>query len=79
MQIWPHHAFQTVKYTLKSSNMSTTQIFKRDDPKDGKFDKRLCQNIESAGARDAARRQKNRVSAMEKAKEYDRSTNCRGQ
>ena len=66
----PTYAFQTVEYTLKSSNMSATQIFKRDDPKYGYLDKRLCQNIESAGARDAARRQKNRISAMERAKEY---------
>ena len=70
MAIPTFNAFQTVKYTLKSGNMSATQIFKRDDPKYGKLDQRLCQNIKSAGARDAARRQKNRISAMERAKEY---------
>ncbi|CAL8371647.1 unnamed protein product [Gadus morhua 'NCC'] len=70
MAIPTFNAFQTVKYTLKSGNMSATQIFKRDDPKYGKLDQRLCQNIKTAGARDAARRQKNRISAMERAKEY---------
>ncbi|KAF4084387.1 hypothetical protein AMELA_G00128420 [Ameiurus melas] len=63
-------ADQTVKYTLKARSKTAVEVFRRDDPKYGKVDKSLCQNIKSAGGRDKARRQRSIMEGRGRSEEY---------
>ena len=49
-------AFQTTKYAIKTTGKSSIAMFRRDDVKNGKVDRRLCKNILSAARRDKVRR-----------------------
>ena len=57
MNISNFDAIQTARYATKSRGMTPTMMFKREDEKFGPVDKRLCQNMRSAGRRDKAQRE----------------------
>ncbi|XP_051512226.1 uncharacterized protein LOC127416743 [Myxocyprinus asiaticus] len=71
MNIATFSAIQTVKYTLQSRKQCAIEMFSRDDVKFGTVDRRLCSNINSAGTRDKAQRQKNLLRVRERRMEFD--------
>ncbi|CAL8269959.1 unnamed protein product [Arctogadus glacialis] len=76
MNISTFNAIQTTKYAMKSRGMTATTMIQRADVKFGPVDKRLCQNMRSAGRRDKAQREERLLERGRKQVEYGYQKTC---
>lgn len=77
MNISTFDAIQTAKYAMKSRGITSTMMFKREDVKCGPVDRRLCQNMRSAGRRDKAQREERLLERRMRRVEYSCKKTCK--